>query len=317
MNVAWIGFHMEGLPTLQAIAEAGYPVKAVITLTEEAAAKRSGTLSYDETCARLGIPLYKVKNINEPESVALLRSLDLDLAFVIGWSQIVRPEALRTARIGMIGAHASLLPRHRGRAPVNWVMIRGETETGNSLIWLDPEVDRGDIIDQTRIPITPYDTCQTIYEQVADSNRAMILRALEQLSRGVRPGRPQPETDEPLLPGRTPKDGVVDWRQSARDTYNFIRALTRPYPGAFSTLDGERWLLWQAALLPEGTGEGAPGEILGPMWSPVDDACGQVVACGEGSLVLLEMEDAGGQVLRGPALSARDWTGRIWDRVES
>lgn len=313
MNVAWIGFHMEGLPALQAIAEAGYPVKGVITLTQEAAARRSGTLSYDETCARLGIPLYKVRNINEPESVNLLRSLDLDLAFVIGWSQILRPEALRTARIGMIGAHASLLPRHRGRAPVNWAIIRGETETGNSLIWLDPEVDRGDIIDQARIPISPYDTCQTIYEHVAESNRVMILRALGQLSKGVRPGLPQPETTEPLLPGRTPKDGVVDWRRGAPEVYNFIRALTRPYPGAFSTLDEMRWVLWQAALLPGRKFTGAPGEIVGPMCSSLDGACGQVVACGEGSLVLLEVEDENGRMLRGHRLSEQDWTGRIWD----
>jgi methionyl-tRNA formyltransferase len=96
------------------------------------------------------------------------------MVFVIGWTQILRPETLKLATIGMIGAHASLLPHNRGRAPINWALIRGEKQTGNSLIWLAEDVDSGDIIDQTVIPISPYDTCASLYTRVGESNKEMI-----------------------------------------------------------------------------------------------------------------------------------------------
>ena len=211
MKFGWIGFHREGLPALQGVLERGYRVEAVLTLRPDLAAKRSGATDYWTFCRELGVPLHEVANINDQASLELLRGRDLDIVFVIGWTQIVRSPALRLARIGMIGAHASLLPRNRGRAPINWTLIRGEQQTGNSLIWLAEGVDRGDIIDQTVIPITPYDTCESLYHQVATSNRDMILRVLPQLMIGKRPGRPQPHTDEPELPGRRPEDGLLDW----------------------------------------------------------------------------------------------------------
>jgi len=244
---------------------------------------------------------------------------------VIGWSQIVRPAALRLARIGMIGAHASYLPRYRGSAPVNWALIKGETETGNSLIWLAEGVDRGAVIDQVAFRITPYDTVASLYDRVATSNRDMLLRLLPRLLAGERPGRPQPASEHADLPRRRPADGVIDWARPSREVYDFIRALTRPYPGAFSWLDGTRWTAWQAALLLSGNGTTAPvepGTVLGPLVSPVPEACGQMVACGEeedggkGVVVLLELEQADGTILRGRDLSDQLWTGRMWTTVD-
>ena len=313
MKLGWVGFHVEGIPALEALLEERAPVSGVITLTREAAAKRSGVADYHGLCERFGVPLYEVASINDEASVRLLQSLDLDLLFVIGWSQILRPEALRTARLGVIGAHASLLPRNRGSAPINWVIINGEQVTGNSLIWLDEAVDTGDVIDQIEFPITAYDTCASLYDRVALTNRDMILRVLPRLSRGERPGVRQTLNGEPVLARRRPKDGAIDWRRDAKAVYDFVRALTRPYPGAFGWLDGERWTVWQAALLPNGQGIAhPPGTVLGPIVSPVDDACGQLVACGSGTLALLELESVEGHVLRGRELSDRPWTGSIW-----
>src|SRR5881628_1467651 len=174
----------------------------------------------------------------------------------------------------MIGAHASLLPRNRGSAPINWALIRGEHTSGNSLIWLAESVDGGDLIDQTEFPITPYDTCASLYDRVAASNRDMILRVLPRLLAGERPGRRQPRHSGPILARRRPADGLITWDQDARAVYNFVRALTKPYPGAFSWLDGRRWIVWHAVLLPDpGAASGPPGEILGPALSPVEQAC--------------------------------------------
>ncbi len=315
MRLGWIGVHREGLPALTGLLEAGAPIQAVLTLTPERAATRSGAVDYGPLCRRFQVPLHQVADINDAAARELLHSLALDVVFVIGWSQILAPDTLATARLGMIGAHASLLPKNRGSAPVNWALIRGERTSGNSLIWLAEAVDAGDLIDQTEFPITPYDTCATVYERVAASNRDMILRLLPKLlaNGSERPGTPQPRSNGAVLPRRRPADGLITWDQDARAVYNFVRALTKPYPGAFSWLDGRRWIVWDAVLLPDGGAPaGPPGEILGPALSPVEQACGQVVACRHGTVVLLEVERDDGVVLRERRLAEQPWTGRRW-----
>ena len=315
MKLGWVGFHMEGIPALEAVLEAGAPVAAVLTLSPEVRASRSGAADYGPVCRRFGVPLHEVTSINDPASRALLQGLDL--VFVIGWSQILSPETLATARLGMIGAHASLLPKNRGSAPINWALIRGERATGNSLIWLAEGVDAGDVIDQTEFSISPYDTCGTLYERVAASNRDMILRALPRLLQGERVGSPQPRSNGGVLPRRRPADGLINWDQEACAVYNFIRGLTRPYPGAFGWIDGRRWAVWRAALLPAraSPASAAPGEVLGATVSPVEEACGQVVACASGAVTLLEVEGDDGTVYSGRRLSELPWTGRRWSHA--
>jgi methionyl-tRNA formyltransferase len=314
MRFAWVGNHLEGLPAFEALLGAGAEIVAALTLTAGAAARRSGAADYEPLCKRFGIPLHRIANINAPESVALLRSLELDVLFVIGWSQILHAEALASPRLGTVGAHASLLPKNRGSAPINWALIRGEGETGNSLLWLADGVDMGAVIDRMTIPITPYDTCATLYQQVALTNRDMLLKLWRRLLNGERPGTPQRDAGEPPLPRRRPGDGWLDWRTSSHCVYDFVRALTRPYPGAFGRLQGKRWTVWQAALLPLDTLPLAqPGTCLGPVVSPADEACGQLVACGQGAVTLLEVESEDGQVLRGRALAEVDWRGQTWD----
>src|SRR5204863_1692892 len=134
----------------------------------------SAAIDYRPVCERFHLPLHEVADINGDDGLAALRALAPDIGFVIGWSQIVRPPALRLARSGMIGAHASLLPHDRGSAPVNWALIRGERHAGNSLLWLAEDVDGGAVIDQTTFCITAYDTCASLYERVAASNRDML-----------------------------------------------------------------------------------------------------------------------------------------------
>ena len=313
MRFGWVGVHEEGLPSLERLLETGAPIVAVITLAPELAARRSAAADYRPLCGRFAVPLYEVASINEPATQELLRSLMLDVLFVIGWSQILRAPALAAARLGTIGAHASLLPHDRGSAPVNWALIRGARRWGNTLMWLAEEVDAGAIIDQVEFPVTPYDTCATLYERVAESNREMLLRVVPRLLGGERPGTPQGTTHEPALPRRRPADGAIDWRADSGRIYDFVRALTRPYPGAFGWLEGRRWTVWQAALLPlESPVSARPGEILGPVVSPAEDACGQLVGCGAGTVALLELEGDDGTVLRGRRLSEQLWSGKTW-----
>jgi methionyl-tRNA formyltransferase len=313
VRFAWVGFHAEGLAALQALLAAGAPIAAVLTLKPDLAAKRSGGVDYAPVCSQYGVPLHHIAGINEPEAMQILSALAPDVIFVIGWHQIVRPPVMALARLGLIGAHASLLPHNRGSAPVNWAIMRGERETGNTLMWLAEGVDEGDIIAQRAFSITPYDTCATLYAQVAATNREMLFEVLPQLLAGERPGRPQARADEPVLRRRRPADGRVTWDCPARMVYDFVRALARPYPGAFSVLDGKQWRIWEAALPPDRGPVGAPGEIIGPVHSPAQSACGQLVACGSGAVILLEVEDDAGTKLRGQQLSEQQWTGKRWE----
>lgn len=315
MRIAWVGFHAEGLPALEGLLAGGTPLAAVLTVEPGLAGRRGAIPAYAALCERYRVPLLHISDLNEPRAHHILARIQPDLLFVIGWHRTLRPATLRLARVGAIGAHAGLLPQVRGSAPINWALIRGDREAGATLYWLSEKPFAGDIIDQTVIPITPYDTAATLYAQVARANRDMLLRVLPRLLAGERPGVPQSPTAEPtLLPRRRAADGRVPWGRSNREVYDFIRALTRPYPGAFGSIDGRTWRIWHAALLPAGCAGGPlPGEVLGPVWSPVPAACGKVVTCGDGGVILLEVEAEDGTVLSGPALSEQRWTGLRWD----
>ena len=313
LKLGWLGCHQEGQAPLQALLRSGWKLDCLITLRSDQRARRSGAADFEPVAEAQGTPLFCVANINDEESQALLRARQLDLLFVIGWSQILRPEVLALAQLGVVGSHASLLPHDRGSAPVNWCLMRGDRMTGCTLFWLDPAVDRGDIIDQEPIPISPYDTCATIYEKVGQANARMILGFLDELDRGRLPRRPQGDCEGGVLPRRRPEDGLVDWTQSADRLYDFIRALTRPYPGAFSWLGDTPYRIWTSArldlqLLPAHR----PGTVLGPCRSPESRACGQIVACGLGALLLLELEEPVSGVLEGVELSEQAWHGMVW-----
>ena len=313
LKIGWIGFHQEGIPALRGLLESGVELEAVITLEQSALVKRSAAVGYADVLAPYGVALHEVSNINDASSISLLQSLDLDLLLVIGWSQILHKAVLAAARLGVIGAHASLLPHNRGSAPINWALIRGETTAGNTLIWLTEGVDEGSIVDQMEFSVTQYDTCETLYEKVAQTNHRMIERILPQLFSGRKPGRSQPHTHEPILPRRRPADGLLNWNQPAQKVYDFVRALTRPYPGAFSFLDGQRWIIQSCALLPDiGIGSESAGMILGPVVSPIAAACGLAVAGSDGTIMILELENSDGQILSGTALSDTKWTGKVW-----
>ena len=313
LKIGWLGFHEEGQAPLQALLRCGWKLDCLLTLPKEQLAQRSGAVDFGPLAEAHGIPLFRVANINDAASLAFLRTRELDLLFVIGWGQILRREILTLTRLGVVGSHASLLPHNRGSAPVNWCLIRGERTTGCTLFWLDPAVDRGDIIAQEPIPITPYDTCATIYERVGQANASMILDFLEELCHGRVPRRAQSEAEDQLLPRRRPKDGLIDWTQSADRLYDFIRALARPYPGAFSWLGSTRYSIWTSALLDlPRLPVLPPGTIIGPSRSPEPRACGQIVACGIGALLLLELEKPDGEMLTGVQLSEQAWQGVVW-----
>ncbi len=304
IRIVWVGYHQEGLKAFEAALQKGYKIVQFITLIEEAFEKRSaGTRKYLSLCKEYGIPTRLVQSIKKDEAYQIIREAKPDLMVVLGWSEILPERLLDIPVIGTVGTHAAMLPHNRGSAPVNWAIIRGEKEGGNSLMWLDKEVDQGEIIDQVGFAITMYDTCATVYDKVAESNSEMLLRLIERLSNG-KPTvmRKKNVTAEPLLPRRHPKDGRINWSENSLSLYNFVRALTRPYPGAFSYLAERKYILWSVSLLPGNEKNACPGKIMGAVYSPDDAACGVQVACGSGSLIIHDMEDEAGMIFTGRKL---------------
>ena len=303
MKILWIGNHEEGVEAFRNTART-HGIDCFITLDEAAFAKRSaGSREYSEICAQYGISYYAVDTIKGDEAYEIVKKHAPDLMVVLGWSEILPARLLEIPSVGTVGTHAALLPHNRGSAPVNWALIHGETVTGNTMMWLSKDVDAGEIVDQMAFPITVFDTCKTLYDQVAQTNAAMLEKLIEALVRGEKPVLPIPnETDEPILPRRRPKDGLLFWEQEAGKVYDFVRALTVPYPGAFTFLNGKKWLLWEAACLPIPTRGERPGTIVGTAVGFAENAVGLVAAAKDFYLSFTRLEDEEGRVYTGKAL---------------
>ncbi len=313
MNIVWISSHEEGIIAFKNVLESGKTINAFITLDESAFLKRSaGSREYQNYCEKYQVPYFTVDTIKGEKAYKLIAEKKPDLMVVLGWSEILPEHLLNIPAIGTIGTHASLLPHNRGSAPVNWALIHGEKVTGNTLMWLSKAVDAGEIIDQMSFPITIYDTCKTLYYQVAMTNAKMVERLIDNLEKGIMPSAlVKNETDEPILPRRRPKDGVIHWNQKGFQIYDFIRALTKPYPGAFSYLNGEKWLIWEAALLPLSsvTNGLKPGEILGNSYSFCQAANGILVGTESEILLITEMENSSGDSFSGVRLNELELRG--------
>lgn len=298
LGIVFVGCVTEGFRSLEHLLRRRERVLCIFTLRDDLAAKTSGAMRFDEVAERHGIPLVKVRNINDPEPVERIRALAPDLVLVIGWTQLVKAEILRIPRHGCIGFHASLLPQYRGRAPINWALINGESRTGNTMMLLEEGVDDGDILAQREIPIGFEDTCATLYEKVAETEFDMLDEVLPSIRAGRMPRRKQDPSRVSVMPKRRPEDGLIDWGRPARRLYDWVRALTHPYPGAFTHLGGHKVFVWKATLAEAGEVALRPGEL-----ALVDGAL--VVGTGEGLLRLERLQAEGEAETSGADFAAR------------
>jgi methionyl-tRNA formyltransferase len=247
-KIVFVGCVQEGKDFLKHIIQFGGNVCAILTFTDELAAKTSGAVSFENVAQKNQIPLYKVETTNSKSSIELLKSLNPDTLFVVGWTRLLSKEVLQIPKNGCIGLHASLLPRYRGRAPVNWAILNGDNKTGNTMMVLDEGVDTGDIIAQEHITISASDTCETLYEKVSMAGVKMLKHILPNLGHLLKYRQKQENGQATVMPKRTPEDGRVDWDRSGLELYNWVRALTKPYPGAFSYLGENKVFIWETRL---------------------------------------------------------------------
>jgi methionyl-tRNA formyltransferase len=296
MRTVWVSFDTIGRDCLEAAAEVGAEIVGVVTLPGPIDPNRSGQCSFDEVAGRFGALLHETHDINSDETLVAVGALEPELIFVVGWSQIVRDPFIALAGQGVFGMHPTLLPRHRGRAPIPWAILTGLARTGVTLFEIvDATADSGSIVGQVTLDVAGDETATTLFARIADAHVELMREFLPQLLARTAPRIPQDPSRASSWPRRAPADGIIDWETRAPYLYDWVRAQTRPYPGAFTFLGDEKVIVWGARPvdLPESAPAGTVVEI-GPG--------GPVVACGEGALVLEEIQTNAGELVVGVRL---------------
>lgn len=257
-------------------------VVAIYTMPAERAGRISAFRGFDDLAAAHGIPLHHVADINAPEVVAAIRALAPDIVYCIGWPRLVREELLALPPKGCVGMHSSLLPRYRGGAPVNWGLIAGEPRWGISVMHLGRGADTGHVIGQAEFAVGPDETCGDVYDKVSEASVRLLHELVPRIADGTAPRMPQDESLATHYPKRKPADGRIDWSRPARAVHDWVRALTHPYPGAFTMLaDGSTVAVWRTRVWRETGAAGAPGTVAGVV--PYE---GIRVCCGEGEVLV-------------------------------
>ena len=287
MRTVWVSDDVIGRDCLEAAAASGAEIVGVITLPQETTIDRSARVPFDEAAARHGAELLVTRDVNSDETLEAVRSLDPELVFVVGWYQLVREPFIALASEGVFGMHPTLLPRHRGRASIPWAIISGLARTGVTLFEIvDASADSGAIVGQAVVDIEPDDTATTLFERVSSAHVDLVREYVPQIVARTAPRIAQDPARASSWPRRRPADGIIDWETRAPYLHDWVRAQTRPYPGAFTYLGDEKIVVWSARPV-EHDADAPAGTVVATL------ADGPVVACGEGALLLEEVEPAG------------------------
>src|ERR1041384_7526612 len=204
-----------------------------------------------ELAREYDVPAYDAAQVGHEQFRATWAELDLDYIIAVKWRTMIPQNVITRARGGLVVFHASLLPKYRGFAPVNWPLINGERETGVTMFYAAEEMDAGDIIDQRARTITDEDDAGTLDCWLNETVEQMLDENLPRLAAGTAPRIKQDHAQATYTIWRSPEDGRIDWRQPTRSIFNLIRGLTAPYPGAYTLLDGRKLILWSAGVADE------------------------------------------------------------------
>jgi methionyl-tRNA formyltransferase len=211
--------------------------------------QKSGRIYLDEFCDNNCIPLLKSNHINNLEVIEGIRAAGIDWLFIVGWSQVASMEVLNTPRKGVLGMHPTLLPEGRGRAAIPWAILKGLDKTGVSLFKLDDGVDSGPVIAQVEIPLTRDINATKLYSLIEMAHVQLIREAVPSILCSEVSMKPQDESKATVWPGRRPEDGQLNLDGSVHEADRLIRAVTRPYPGAFFYREGIKYIVWSASIV--------------------------------------------------------------------
>ena len=285
-KIVFMGSPDFAVPALEALLRGNDPVIAVVTQPDKPKG-RSGVLvptPVKEVALRHSIPVYQPKRVREEAFVKTLRDLEPDLIVVAAFGQIIPEAILSMPRYGCLNIHGSLLPKYRGAAPIQWALIDGEKETGVTIMRMGEGLDTGDMIAKKVIPITPEDTGGSLFDKLADEGAELLVETLPSVFDGTAVYEKQPEESPTPYAKMIRKEmGLLSFEKSARELELLVRGLS-PWPSAFTKLQGRTFKIWKCAVMPDGPKDMAPGTVISA------DRQGIRVACGEGSLLLQEVQ---------------------------
>jgi methionyl-tRNA formyltransferase len=234
---------------MEAIYDVGGELIFAMTLPDDRAVNKSGRVWIDEFCNAHNINLLKSSHVNNPEVLDAIKSSGIDWLFIVGWSQIASIDVLNAPKMGVLGIHPTLLPIGRGRAAIPWAILNGLEKTGVSMFKMDVGVDTGPVVAQLEIPLSPVTTATDLYNKVDVAHIELIHKTIPLLLSNKLNLTAQDESKATLWPGRKPEDGEINLNGSVFDADKLIRALTRPYPGAFYFEKNFKRIVWSAKLI--------------------------------------------------------------------
>jgi methionyl-tRNA formyltransferase len=283
-RVLFFGYSEVGYATLELLLARGVPIAAVITHADDPH-ETAWFRSVPKLAAARGLPVFTPESLKDPAWESRLRDLHPDLILSMYYRNMIPLRLLDLAPLGAFNMHGSFLPRYRGRAPLNWAILNGEDHTGVSLHVMVKEADAGDLIDQQKVPIGPDEPVSAVIPRVRDAAVGLLSRQLDALLAGRALRIPQDHTQATYFGKRTAEDGRLDWSRSARAVYNLVRAVTRPFPGAFADVtrgnETTRLTAWWGRPV-DSPAPVAPGTIL--RTEPL------IIACGSGAFEITENE---------------------------
>jgi len=279
-------YHDVGVRCLKALLSGGVRIPLVVTVADDPQENR-WYASVADTAGEYGLEVITPATAGDPGLEARLSALRPDFLFSFYYRALLPAALLDCAGRGALNMHGSLLPRYRGRAPVNWAILKGERETGATLHYMVARADAGDIVDQMSVPILADDEAREVFSKVTVAAETILVRSLPGLLAGTAPRRPQPIEPGQYFGRRTAADGRIDWSRSAREIHDLVRAVAPPFPGAFAEVGGERWEVHRTRLSDRPAPR--PGAWLFAADGELYAACG-----GGGVLRLLRVANARG-----------------------
>ena len=286
MNLVFCGTPAFAVPTLERLSEAGFPVRLVVTQPDRPRGRGMALESspVKQKAVQLGIPVSQPEKIKNNDGFRdELISFSPDAIIVVGYGRIIPQWMIDLPPMGNINLHASLLPKYRGAAPIQWAIASGESMTGVTTMRIDAGLDTGDILLQKEVTIEADDTALTLSPRMASVGADLMIDTLRGLQAGTLQPRPQDHANATLAPILKKDDGRIDFYRSASDIYNRLRGF-QPWPGAFTAFRKKNLNVWKAKPLPRAVAE---GELL------VEDD-NLLVGCGQSSsLALIELQPEG------------------------
>lgn len=275
------------VPTLQKLKENGHEVALVITQEDKrrGRGKQVQFTPVKEKAIELGIEVYQPSDVNSEESVEKLSSLNPDAIVVVAYGQILREEILNMPKYGCINVHASLLPKYRGAAPINWVIIDGEAETGVTIMQMAKGLDTGDMMEKASLKIPEDMTAGELHDRLMDMGADLLIKTLDKLERGEIVKEEQDDSASSYAHMMDKGLGKIDWSKSSRDIFNLIRG-TQPWPGTYFNYDDKVIKVRRSSLLQESTSQ-EPGTIIDVSKDGIK------VATGDGVILLEEIQIQG------------------------